>query len=147
MENVNKKGGMFQRFLDFVEKSGNKLPHPVTLFFLLAVLTLVASAILSAIGITVVHPGVQNEIMKVNNFAPLGVVLTTMLGIGIAERSGLISAALRGFILAIPKSLITAGLVFAGIMSSLASDAGYVVLPPLGAVIFLALGRHPIAGL
>ncbi|HJB78310.1 MAG TPA: AbgT family transporter [Candidatus Nosocomiicoccus stercorigallinarum] len=167
MENVNKKGGMFQRFLDFVEKSGNKLPHPVTLFFLLAVLTLVASAILSAIGISVVHPGDQNEIIEVNNllskdgityifesmvdnfinFAPLGVVLTTMLGIGIAERSGLISAALRGFILAIPKSLITAGLVFAGIMSSLASDAGYVVLPPLGAVIFLALGRHPIAGL
>ena len=104
MENVNKKGGMFQRFLDFVEKSGNKLPHPVTLFFLLAVLTLVASAILSAIGISVVHPGDQNEIIEVNNllskdgityifesmvdnfinFAPLGVVLTTMLGIGIA---------------------------------------------------------------
>ena len=136
MENINKEGGMFQRFLDFVEKSGNKLPHPVTLFFLLAVLTLVASAILSVIGISVVHPGDQNEIIEVNNllnkdgityifesmvdnfinFAPLGVVLTTMLGIGIAERSGLISAALRGFILAIPKSLITAGLVFAGIM-------------------------------
>src|SRR5699024_12448907 len=81
------------------------------------------------------------------NFAPLGVVLVTMLGIGVAEHSGLISAALRGFVLSIPKSLITAGLVFAGIMSSLASDAGYVLLPPLGAVIFLAHGRHPIAGL
>ena len=81
------------------------------------------------------------------NFAPLGVVLASMLGIGLAERSGLISAALRGFVLSIPKSLITAGLVFAGIMSSLASDAGYVVLPPLGAVIFIALGRHPIAGI
>ncbi len=70
-----------------------------------------------------------------------------MIGIGVAERSGLISAALRGFVLSVPKSLITFGLVFAGIMSSVASDAGYVVLPPLGAVIFAALGRHPLAGL
>src|SRR5690625_4753868 len=81
------------------------------------------------------------------NFAPLGIVLVTMLGIGIAESTGLISAILRGFVLSIPKSLITAALVFAGIMSSVASDAGYVVLPPLGAVIFAGLGRHPLAGL
>src|SRR5699024_6598937 len=80
-------------------------------------------------------------------FAPLGVVLLTMLGIGVAERSGLISAVLRGFVLSVPKRLITLGLVFAGVMSSVASDAGYVVLPPLGAVIFAALGRHPLAGL
>src|SRR5690625_5239852 len=70
-----------------------------------------------------------------------------MLGIGIAESTGLISALLRGFVLNIPKRLITAGLVFAGVMSSVASDAGYVVLPPLGAVIFAGLGRHPLAGL
>lgn len=80
-------------------------------------------------------------------FAPLGVVLATMLGIGLAERTGLISVLLRGFVMAIPNSLITAGLVFAGIMSSVAVDAGYVVLPPLGAVIFAALGRHPLAGI
>src|SRR5690625_1593108 len=81
------------------------------------------------------------------NFVPLGIVLVTMLGIGIAESTGLISAILRGFVLSIPKSLITAALVFAGVMSSVASDAGYVVLPPLGAVIFAGLGRHPLAGL
>ncbi|HLR15743.1 MAG TPA: AbgT family transporter, partial [Bacillota bacterium] len=80
-------------------------------------------------------------------FAPLGVVLVTMLGIGVAERTGLISALLRGFVLAIPTRFITIGLVFAGVMSSVASDAGYVVLPPLGALIFAALGRHPLAGL
>jgi len=74
-------------------------------------------------------------------------VLVTMLGIGIAERSGLISALLRGFVIAIPGRFITLGLVFAGIMSSVASDAGYVVLPPLGALLFAALGRHPLAGL
>lgn len=167
MENGKKNKGFFQKFLDFVEWLGNKLPHPVTLFAILALLTLVASAILSAFEISVEHPGEDQETVTINNlldgegisyifssmtdnfinFAPLGVVLITMLGIGVAERSGLISAALRGFVLSIPKTLITAGLVFAGIMSSLASDAGYVVLPPLGAVLYLALGRHPLAGL
>ncbi|WP_411841967.1 AbgT family transporter [Salinicoccus sp. HZC-1] len=167
MENGKKKNGFFQKFLDFVEWLGNKLPHPITLFAILAVLTLAASAFFSLFNISVEHPGEGEETVAVNNllnsegisyiftsmtdnfinFAPLGVVLVTMLGIGVAERSGLISAALRGFVLAIPNQLITAGLVFAGIMSSLASDAGYVVLPPLGAVIYLALGRHPLAGL
>lgn len=159
--------GLFQRFLDGVEHLGNKLPHPVTLFAILALLVIVISAIVSFFDISVEHPGKEGEIVEVTNllsaegiqyiftsmtdnfigFAPLGVVLVTMLGIGVAERTGLISALLRGFVLSVPKRLITAGLVFAGIMSSVASDAGYVVLPPLGAVIFAALGRHPLAGL
>ncbi|CEA00712.1 p-aminobenzoyl-glutamate transport protein [Jeotgalicoccus saudimassiliensis] len=167
MDESKKKHGLFQRFLDFVEWLGNKLPHPVTLFAILAVLTLVFSSIFGILGITVTHPGEGNEEVAVKNllnaegisyifesmtdnfinFAPLGVVLLTMLGIGVAERSGLIGAALKAFVLAIPKNLITAGLVFAGIMSSVASDAGYVVLPPLGALLYLALGRHPLAGL
>ncbi|MDQ0350275.1 para-aminobenzoyl-glutamate transporter family [Alkalibacillus filiformis] len=161
-----KRRGFFQRFLDVIERTGNKLPHPVTLFAILALMVLVASAIVSNMGLSVEHPGDESDV-TVNNllntegiryifgsmvdnfigFAPLGVVLATMLGIGIAERSGLISAALRGFVLSVPGFLITAGIVFAGIMSSVASDAGYVVLPPLGAVIFAALGRHPLAGL
>ncbi len=161
------KKGLFQRGLDGIETVGNKLPHPVTLFALLAFAVLIISAIVSATGVSVEHPGNPGEMVTVNNllnkegiayiftsmvdnfvnFAPLGVVLATMLGIGLAERSGLISACLRGFVLAIPNSLITGGLVFAGIMSSVATDAGYVVLPPLGAVIFAALGRHPLAGL
>ncbi|GEN56755.1 aminobenzoyl-glutamate transporter [Halolactibacillus alkaliphilus] len=162
-----KKRSLFQRFLDTIETTGNRLPHPVTLFAILSVLVVIASAIVAATGITVEHPGNPGEMIEARsllsregvvyiftsmvnnfiNFAPLGVVLASMLGIGLAERSGLISASLRGFVLSIPKSLITAGLVFAGVMSSLASDAGYVVLPPLGAVIFIALGRHPIAGI
>lgn len=162
-----KKKGMFQRSLDRVETIGNKLPHPVTLFAILALLVLLLSSVISQFGITVEHPGQEGEIVEVTNllnkegiqyiflsmtdnfinFAPLGIVLVTMLGIGIAERTGLISAILRGFVLAVPKQLITASLVFAGIMSSVASDAGYVVLPPLGAVIFAGLGRHPLAGL
>ncbi|RPF52175.1 AbgT family transporter [Aquisalibacillus elongatus] len=166
MSKEKKRRSLFQRFLDFIERVGNKLPHPITLFAILAVLVVAVSAIVSLFDVAVQHPG-KDETVEVNSllssdgiqylfesmvsnfieFAPLGVVLATMLGIGIAERTGLISAALRGFVLSVPKVLITAGLVFAGIMSSVASDAGYVVLPPLGAVIFAGLGRHPLAGL
>ncbi|RHW30869.1 AbgT family transporter [Oceanobacillus profundus] len=161
------KKGFFQRFLDFVEASGNKLPHPVTLFAILALIVLLLSAAFQPLGISVEHPGEEGTTVEIKNllsaegiqyifssltdnfigFAPLGVVLVTMLGIGVAERTGLISALLRGFVLSVPKRFITLGLVFAGIMSSVASDAGYVVLPPLGAMIFAALGRHPLAGL
>lgn len=162
-----KKKGFLQRSLDGIETVGNRLPHPVTLFAILALAVVILSAIVSAFGVSVEHPGNEGEIVEVQNllskegiqyiftsitenfigFAPLGIVLVTMLGIGLAESTGLISAMLRGFVLFIPKQLITAGLVFAGIMSSVASDAGYVVLPPLGAVIFAGLGRHPLAGL
>ncbi|MBB6448522.1 aminobenzoyl-glutamate transport protein [Geomicrobium halophilum] len=165
-ETVEKKG-LFQRFLDVIEKVGNKLPHPITLFAILAILVMIASAIVASFDVVVEDPAEPGETLEVFNllssegieyifssmvdnfigFAPLGVVLATMIGIGVCERSGLISAALRGFVLSIPKRLLTAGLVFAAIMSSVASDAGYVVLPPLGAVLYAALGRHPLAGL
>ncbi|MBU8908816.1 AbgT family transporter [Desertibacillus haloalkaliphilus] len=164
---AKERKGFFQRFLDRVEIVGNKLPHPITLFAILSLVVIFVSAIISAFGVSVEHPGREGEMVEVQNllsaegiqyiftsmvdnfigFAPLGVVLATMLGIGLAERTGLISACLRGFVLSIPQRLITAGLVFAGIMSSVASDAGYVVLPPLGALIFAAIGRHPLAGL
>ncbi|MED3646846.1 AbgT family transporter [Halalkalibacterium halodurans] len=167
MEGPKKKGGIFTKFLNFIEVTGNRLPHPITLFAILALLVIVASGILSAFNISVddpANPGETVEVMNLLssegiayiftsmvsnfiNFPPLGVVLATMLGIGIAERSGLIGASLRGLVTAVPKSLITVTLVFAGIMSSVASDAGYVVLPPLGAMLFIALGRHPLAGL
>ncbi len=89
----------------------------------------------------------ESAVTNFTNFAPLGTVLVTMIGIGLAERSGLISAALRGLVTSVPRQLMTAALVFGGIMSSMAADAGYVVLVPLGAVIFAGLGRHPLAGL
>jgi len=164
---AKRKKGLFQRSLDRVELVGNKLPHPVTLFAILALFVILLSAVLQPLGISVDHPGEEGTTVEIKNllsaegiqyifssmtdnfigFAPLGVVLITMLGIGVAERTGLISALLRGFVLSVPKRFITLGLVFAGIMSSVASDAGYVVLPPLGALIFVALGRHPLAGL
>lgn len=153
--------------MDGIEFIGNKLPHPITLFAILALIVLILSAALQPLDISVEHPGEDGEMVEIKNllnaeglqyifgsmtdnfigFAPLGVVLVTMLGIGVAERTGLISALLRGFVLSVPRRFITVGLVFAGVMSSVASDAGYVVLPPLGALIFAAMGRHPLAGL
>jgi aminobenzoyl-glutamate transport protein len=117
-------------------------------------------------NITAVHPGTGQEITAVNllsaegvrriftemvtvfaNFPPLGLVLVVMLGIGVSERSGFIAAALRSFVSGVPKMAITFSIVTAGMLSSVAADAGYVVLIPLGAAIFASMGRHPLAGL
>lgn len=165
-----RKSGRFEKFvlraLDVVERQGNKLPQPVTLFVGLITIVLIASAILGSINVSAVHPGTGKEILAVNlltgeglakiltqmvktftDFPPLGLVLVVMLGIGVAERSGLIAAALKAFVSSVPARLITFSIVTAGQLSSLAADAGYVVLIPLGAVIFHGMGRHPIAGL
>lgn len=164
---TDKKPGVLQGILNGIERTGNRLPHPVTLFAILAALVVVLSALLSMTGMQVESPLEGEGTLTVNNllsaegirylftsmvdnfinFAPLGVVLATMVGIGMAEQTGLISATLRAFVLAIPNTLLTFGIVFAGIMSSVASDAGYVVLPPLAAILFAAVGRHPLAGL
>ncbi|MBT2684153.1 AbgT family transporter [Bacillus sp. ISL-37] len=166
METTNKKGFIL-RSLDVIERVGNKLPHPVTLFAIFSVMVVLLSAVFSSMGVKVADPMNEGEFLTVKNllskegiaylfesavtnftgFAPLGTVLVTMLGIGIAERTGLISAALRGLVTSVPKQLLTAALVFGGVMSSMAADAGYVVLTPLGAVLFAGLGRHPLAGL
>jgi hypothetical protein len=81
------------------------------------------------------------------NFVPLGTVLVALLGVGVAEKSGLLSAAIRAIVLGAPKNLVTAALVFAGVLSNTASEMGYVVIVPMGAAIFFSLGRHPLAGL
>lgn len=158
--------GILQRSLDLIEVVGNKLPHPATLFAILAVLVVLVSWLLRRLDVTV-HNAVEDETVEVFDllsrdgiqwmftsavdnflgFAPLGVVLVTMLGIGMAEQTGLIGTLLRAFILWVPKTLVTAGVMVAAIMSSVASNAGYVVLPPLAAILFMALGRHPLAGI
>lgn len=153
-------------FLNWIERTGNKLPQPVTLFLIFIAIVLAASAIASYFGVAAVHPGTGQEIRAVNllnqeglrriltemvqvfiAFPPLGLVLVVMIGIGVAERTGLIAASLKAFVSGVSPKLITFSVVTAGIMSSLAADAGYVVLIPLGAVIFAGMGRHPIAGL
>jgi aminobenzoyl-glutamate transport protein len=158
--------GFVQRALDWVEVVGNKLPQPVTLFAILMLLVLVASWIAGMMGLSAVHPGSGQEIKAVNllsaegirrifvemvtvfaNFPPLGLVLVVMIGIGVSERSGFIAAALKSFVAGVPKVAITFSIVTAGMLSSVAADAGYVVLIPLGAAIFASMGRHPLAGL
>jgi len=161
-----KKINLLNRFLTVVEKVGNALPHPATLFFLFAVLVLFLSWFVSLFDLAVQHPGTKEMIRPVNllsvpglhmilenmvvnftGFAPLGTVLVAMLGIGIAESSGLIGSALRLMVYSAPKKMLTFVIVFAGILSNTASEVGYVLLVPLGAIIFLAMGRHPIAGM
>ena len=89
-----------------------------------------------------------NLVTNFTGFAPLGVVLVAMLGVGVAERSGFLSAAIRGMVLSkLPRHAVTVAIVFAGIVSNTASEVGYVVLIPLAGAIFYALDRHPLAGM
>jgi aminobenzoyl-glutamate transport protein len=199
--------GLFARFLRFVEWLGNLLPHPVTLFAIFALLVILASGIAQYFGLSVLDPRpegasgrsadgqihaisllnavglrriVENLVTNFTSFAPLGTVLVALLGVGVAERSGLIHAAVRGIVLGAasirpaptqipsglplvaravdrakrilsralePRLLVTTAVVFSGVISNTASELGYVVLVPLGAVVFLSMGRHPLAGL
>ncbi|TVR52326.1 MAG: AbgT family transporter [Puniceicoccaceae bacterium] len=153
-------------FLNAIEKLGNRLPDPLFLYLGLAFAVPLLSWPLAALGWSKTLPGRDEAITVVNlltadqiqrmfttavdnfvRFPPLGTVLVAMLGIGVAERSGFIRTFLQVLVSAGPPKLISAVVVFAGVMSSMAADVGYVVLTPLGAVIFLGLGRHPLAGL
>lgn len=161
-----KKRSWLLRILDKIEFVGNKFPHPATLFAIFVLIVMVVSEIVTKAGVTAVHPGTGEEISGVSLlsadglrwfysnltknfvlFPPLGIVLVVMIGIGIAEGTGLISAALRHLVLAAPRRLVTAAVVAAGVFSHLASSAGYVLLIPLGAMIFVAFKRHPLAGI
>ncbi|NLN10751.1 MAG: AbgT family transporter, partial [Acidobacteria bacterium] len=164
---VRKPGkSLFFRLLDRVEAIGNALPHPATLFALLALGVILLSAVATAAGVGATHPGTgerievrsllsgdgirwlfENVVENFVRFPPLGLVLVAMVGIGVAEGSGLLAVLIRALVIKAPRRLITAAVVLAGIVSHVASEAGYVILIPLGAAIFLALGRHPLAGL
>ena len=166
MRKSKERTGFFQRILNWTERVGNALPHPATLFALFALAALVLSAIGHAVRWEVVHPGTK-EIVRPENllshdgihrillemvdnftgFAPLGIVLVAMLGIGIAEQSGMINAVIRMLVLNSPRHLLTFVIVFTGVLSNVASDVGYVLLVPLAGVIFMAVGRHPVAGI
>ena len=172
MEKSAKKAGLYDRWLNGIELIGNRLPHPIVLFTILTGAVVVLSALsaasgLSATGELIVGGQLQkttvtavslltkdgltymltNVVSNFTNYAPLGMVLVAMLGVGVAESSGLINALLKAAVKITPASLITPAVVFLGVMSNIASDAGYVILIPLGAMIFRAYGRHPMAGL
>ncbi len=152
--------------LDWIERVGNKLPDPISLFVMGAILVLVASEWAARTGWAVENPQTgqletakslmssdgmrwvwQHLVDNFTGFAPLGVVLVGMIGIGVAEQSGLVSSLLKGMVLLTPGKLLTPAVIFVGVMSSMALDAGYIVLPPLACAVFARLGRAPLVGL
>jgi len=160
------QGSRFQRFLTGIERVGNALPHPVTLFVGLSALVILISAIGSALNLKVAHPSSGDTVTVVNlltveggqriltelvrNFLaypPLGISLACLMGIGLAEHSGLLGAALRALVLGASRRIITPLVVFAAVMSNAGSEVGYVLLVPLAASLYHALGRHPLLGL
>jgi aminobenzoyl-glutamate transport protein len=160
------------RVLDDIERLGNKLPDPALLFVFGLVATWLTSKILSGVSFSEIDPrtvtperpaGLPLQIVDLltaksiatflatmvktfTDFHPLGVVLVAMLGVGVAERTGFITAGLKALLNLTPKRLLTPMLIFVGLLSHTASDAGYVLVIPLGGVLFQAAGRHPLVG-
>ncbi|MCO6453920.1 MAG: AbgT family transporter [Pirellulaceae bacterium] len=165
---------LFQRALDGIERLGNKVPHPAVLFLFLLLVVVLLSHLFHWLGASVTYERINLETHEVEqattaarsllsaegirfiftsvvanfiNFGPVGIIMVAMIGVGLAERAGLIGALIRKIVIVAPPRAMTAILVTLGVLSSIASDAGYLVLIPLGAVAFHSLGRHPLAGL
>ncbi|RUP92322.1 AbgT family transporter [Corynebacterium pseudodiphtheriticum] len=161
----DKTTGSAGGFLGLIEKIGNKLPNPFWLFVILAGIVALSSWLGSTLGMKATQPD-SGEIIAVQNllttegiqrmvteavdnftsFPPLGVILTVMLGVAVAEHSGLLSALVRSMVAKVGPKVLTFTLALAGVTGSVASDAVYVILIPLGAMSFRALGRSPIVG-
>ncbi|MDY7092858.1 MAG: AbgT family transporter [Acidobacteriota bacterium] len=158
--------GIVYRFLNLVERVGNLLPDPAMLFLIGLILTWVASWLLSGVSFDVVDPRTTEPIQVMNlltgsslaaflagmvntfaSFPPLGLVLVALLGVGVAEHTGFINASLKALLGVTHKSLLTPVLILVACVSHTAADAGYVLVIPLGGVIFYAAGRHPLAGI
>jgi len=196
-----RSGGLLERVLDFIERVGNKVPHPAILFLALCIGVIVLSQLLAWAGVgatyEVVKPPSQSvqaidvggsslpaevmppqqpdaadyhvvtETVKIQGlltvdgirflftsfvpnfmgFTAMGIILIVMIGVGVAERSGLIASLIRKLVAVSSPAALTYIIVFLGIISSIASDAGYLVLIPLGAAAFMSVGRHPLAGM
>lgn len=157
-----KQGGI----LDLIERVGNTLPDPAVLFLTLMLLIWVLSALFAGVSFTEIDPRtgspivvrdlltgpaladfLSNMVRTFTSFAPLGIVLAAMLGVGVADHSGYINAGLKSMLKVTPRMLLTPMLILVAIVSHTATDAGYVLVIPLGGVIFHAAGRHPLAGI
>lgn len=166
---MSKKTNQTKGFFGWIERFGNKLPHPVMIFMILSLVVMVVSFIAENSGLKLSYVDPKGETVEVvaksllsvdgfnymlNNavknfmaFAPLGTVLVIVMGVGVAEWTGLIGNALKKMLSNVPSFLLSSAVVFAGVVSNLASDVGYVVIIPLGGIIFAAAGRNPIAGI
>ena len=163
-----------QKLLDGVETAGNKVPHPAVIFFILSGLVIVLSHLFYLLGTSVAYEVVNPQTHQVEhatatvnsllsgdglrfmltsmvrnfmNFGPVGIILVVMIGVGLAEQAGLMTALIKEIVEVTPRKAVTWILVTVGVLGSIAADAGYLVLIPLGAAAFLSLGRHPLAGL
>lgn len=165
-ENVKEKKGKLDRILDAIERAGNKLPDPLTMFLGLAVIVVLISALCSILGVSAVNPadgstvevfnlfsfeGIRylwsNVITNYSGFAPLGMVLVAVVGSSVAEKSGFLIAVMEHFLGEAKGWVVTGVVVFLGINLNIAGDAGFIVLPPLAAILFMSIGRHPLLGL
>lgn len=167
-------GGAMQKILDVVERVGNKVPHPVIIFLGLIAIVLIVAHILTMAGASVTYQTINPETNKIEEttttarsllnvegirfmystlipnfmgFTAVGLMIVAMVGAGVAEESGLVKALIRKLVIVSPPKALTYILVFAGILSSVAADAGYLVLIPLAGIAFISIGRHPLAGL
>lgn len=159
-------------FLNWVERTGNRLPDPVFIFVYLIIALILFSVVAAMLGLSAVHPTAVSEdgdplvirsasLLAPHNierlwvempatfthFHPLGYVLVVMLGAGVAERSGLFASAIRAAVRNAPKFLLTPLVALVSMLSNHAADAGYVVMIPLAAILFASAGRHPLAGI
>ncbi|HMP31053.1 MAG TPA: AbgT family transporter, partial [Saprospiraceae bacterium] len=160
------KKGFLDKTLDFIERNGNKLPDPAILFLALMVIIWILSAVFSNFSFTEIDPRsseaitvrnllsgkgfaefLSNMVTTFTGFAPLGIVLVAMLGVGVAEHAGYINAAIKSMLKVTPKSLLTPMLILVAIISHTATDAGYVLVIPIGGILFYSVGRHPLAGI
>jgi aminobenzoyl-glutamate transport protein len=163
-----------QRFLDGVERVGNMVPHPVVIFLILIAIVIVLSAVLGMLGAAVSFERINSETHEIEiasteirslisadgirfmyeslvpnfmAFTAVGLMIAAMIGAGVAEESGLVTALIHKLVIVSPHRALTYILAFVGILASIAADAGYLVLIPLAGIAYLAVGRHPLAGL
>lgn len=163
-----------QRLLDGIERVGNMVPHPVVIFLILIGIVIALSAVMGLFGTAVTYERINPETLEIEqastairsllnvdgirfmyeslvpnfmSFTAVGLMIAAMIGAGVAEESGLVTALIRKLVLVSPRWALTYILSFVGILASIAADAGYLVLIPLAGVAYLAVGRHPLAGL
>ena len=172
-DNLNPSGGTSvmkkswsMRMLEALERAGNKLPDPVIIFIWLGAIILVLSAIGEALGWQAVNPAtnetiravsllngpgirkvVENVTRNLANFGPFTAIITIMIGVGIADGTGLLKTLMVKSVSRLPRWAVTTAIVFIGLNSNVASDTGFVALPPIAAIIFISMGRHPFIGI
>lgn len=165
-ESAPRRSSVFDRILNGIEWAGNKLPDPAILFVIGLLVVWIVSALLASVQFEEIDPRngmplrVQNQLTGTAlanflanmvtvfvTFPPLGIVLVALLGVGVAEHVGFLNAMLKGLLAITPRLLLTPMLILVACISHTAADAGYVLVIPLGGVIFYTAGRHPIAGI